>query len=109
LIAAYERVQSGAGPSSPNQGWHDKMIAANRAAYSDLVEVISSLTEEEFPTHVTWYGKEWRTLTLPFRVGRYPTAAERDNLLILLEEVGEIGEHHKRLIEQLGELEYDQS
>jgi hypothetical protein len=108
LISACDRLQSGTEQSELGQDWHERMIVQNQDAYTEIVQITSSLTEEVFPTQRTWYGEKWRALTLPFRAGRFPQLSERDQLLILLEELGNIGPHHERLFGLLRKLDYPQ-
>lgn len=76
--------------------WHQRLIDQNRSAYGDIQDMLSGLTEAEFPTERTWYGAKWRTLTRPFLENRFPTESQRDQLVSLLDEI--MDAERKRLI-----------
>ena len=76
--------------------WHQRLIEQNRPVYVDIQDMLSGLTEAEFPTVRTWYGETWKELTKPFMENRFPTESQRDQLVGLLEEI--MDAERKRMI-----------
>jgi len=76
--------------------WHQRLIEANQPAYAAIRDMLGGITEDEFPTVRTWYGRKWKELIQPFAENRFPTESQRDGLLSLLDEI--LAAEHKRMI-----------
>lgn len=104
LAELFERALADLERAEPPHDWHARMIEQNRSPYQAIHDFLVSLQETEFPTERTWYGSKWKQLTLPFRVGRFPMEAERDQLVMLLDQIGD--PLTAKMLEPLSQLKY---
>ena len=94
LHQLYKTVSADSRPQKLPKNWHDRLIDQNRETYTAIHQMLTSLTEDEFPTTRTWYGDAWRKLIKPFVDGQFPTQPQRDQLVKLLDEIM-ISERHR--------------